>query len=32
MDGVNLIAVGNGAPSGFATPGDLMLNYTPEIH
>jgi hypothetical protein len=24
-------AVGNGAPSCFATPGDLILNYTPAI-
>ena len=32
MDGVHLMAVGNGAPSGFASPGDLILTYTPAIH
>ena len=31
MDDVNWKAVGNGAPSGFASPGDLNLNYTPAI-
>ena len=31
MDGVNLKSVGNGVPSGFATPGDLIQNYTPAI-
>jgi hypothetical protein len=31
MDGVKVQAVENGAPPGFACPGDLMLNYTPAI-
>ena len=31
MDGVNLKAVENGAPSGFATPGNHNLYYTPAI-